>query len=529
MKEEVIKQGWRRQPGDKEKAIDAKQRQLEEAFRSKEMIREKDELIDHLQKKMTDAAIDIREKGLEIRHLANYTEEIKSKNKKELETQTHYKVANEKSLRRLTEREADVNKHLQEMITLMDTSLTTHGFKARDQRERTYAVNNIDKAKSTLYLLLKMIDEYEIIKQKCKALFEGRRLALLHVGASSADIEKNIEDVNIIDFIKTFTSTKEDNIYRLSRELTTMTDKYEAIEGRAEEAELLRELTHNLKEDIRAKEEVIEELSAENETLKNKAAEWKPKRSVSSPSPAPKKKTVMFPSPAPSNKSSQPKRKKTPFRQVRIKTPLMHRKSPVESGSDPETESLRSELPPTPIPQLKLPTGSTASTAQKAEADTAEQQKKMKLQFQIPTNHNTRFGAVLTQGMYLPPLMKPGQDLRVFGPSGPMAVAKTLNAAHTKLQKAAGHNAKGMGIGGTMISNGNNGYSQSNTSSLMGISNHRSSGQGNTLRVSSLAPSNKSTKRSTISTHFSYQSTYGSHQMPGASKTRGRRTTLWRS
>lgn len=520
----MIRQGWRKQPGDKEKAIDAKQKQLEEAFRSKELLREKEELIAQLQDKLTDAAIELREKGLEIKHLTNYIEEIRNKNQKELETQIHYNVANEKSLRRLTEREADVNKHLQEMIRLMAQSLKKYGCKHRDPRERAYAVNNIDKAKSTLYLLLKMIDDYDLIKTKFMHLLDERRSVLLLIGASTGDLEKDLEEVDLVKGVRDFTILKEDNIFKLNRELTSLTDKCDAIESKVEQSEFMREMMVNLREDVMAKEELIVQLTGENEKLKLKITEEKAGRKsvsfksprdkrgggVSFPSPVPKekrvsfpsspapkaKKSVSFPSPTPSFMSGQPaKRKSTPFKQVRIKTPLIH--SPSHTISDFDEDSNSSELPPTPVPQIKLPL---------EEKTNSGDQQKMKLQFNLPTNHNTRLGAVLAQGMYLPPLMKQGMDFRISGAPGPMAMAKTLNAAHTKVPKRNTKAQNALGIGGTAITASASGVTASLNSAF---GNPR---QGKVLRVSSLGPAANQTRKSTNSTHFSYQTPYGSYQ-----------------
>ena len=596
MKEEVIRQGWRREPNDKEKALDAKQRQLEESFRSKELLKEKDEQIEQLQSRLMDAAVDLRERSLEIKHLTNYIEDVRTKNQKELETQIQYNLANEKSLRRLTEREVDVDKHLKEMTSLMEASLTKYGYRHKDARERAYAVNNIDKAKSTLYLLLKMIDEYDLIKTRCMHLLDERKHVLMLIGGSTGDMEKDVEEVNLVNVIKDFAISKEDNIFKLNKELTDVTDKFGAMEKALGRSEANKEMLTNLREDIMAKEEVINQLEVENEELKTQLSNAKAsqkKISVKFPSPVPKKKSVSFPSPEPNQKKSvsfpspepnrkksvkfpspephqkksvsfpspapqqkksvsfpsptpshmsgqQIQRKRTPFKQVRIKTPIASLLQQSESESDYDDDSAPSELPPTPIPQLKLPTNSHPEHQIRSHApsnsfnDTTEFQKqKMKVQFNLPTNHSTRLGEVLAQGMYFPPLMKQGMDFRVSGPSGPMAVAKTLNAAHTKMPKKPSPNKQAsFGIGGTQIINGN--HHQQQTSALFGGGpSHRGNGQAKVLRVSSLAPSNKQNRKSTNSTQFAYQTAYGNFQpggngVPTNGRALGRRSNLWK-
>ena len=71
IKEEVVADKWSRSR-DAEKVLNAKQTQLEQSSRYKEILNDKEEKIQTLQQSLEEAIAETRNKTLEIKHLSNY-------------------------------------------------------------------------------------------------------------------------------------------------------------------------------------------------------------------------------------------------------------------------------------------------------------------------------------------------------------------------------------------------------------------------------------------------------------------------
>ena len=156
--------------------LDVKQRQLEDVIRSNEILKEKEDKISDLYRDLTSANDDLYQKGLEIKHLSNYIEDVKNKHKLEIDKQMQYNTANEKTLARLTERERDFDKALKEMNASMEDSLNKYDDSQpiKPTRKLSYGVDMnispLDHAKSMLKRVLALLANLYVFKEKYENL-----------------------------------------------------------------------------------------------------------------------------------------------------------------------------------------------------------------------------------------------------------------------------------------------------------------------------------------------------------------------
>ncbi|XP_013389177.1 centrosomal protein of 290 kDa isoform X2 [Lingula anatina] len=114
---------WKGQSREKQIALDAKQKQMEESWEHMEVMQKKDVLIHRLEDECQKAQEALQEKTAEYMKLLRNAEEAKEKHKLQLDTQMNFNSANDSTLRRLQERITEMETALNDMDAYMEEKL----------------------------------------------------------------------------------------------------------------------------------------------------------------------------------------------------------------------------------------------------------------------------------------------------------------------------------------------------------------------------------------------------------------------
>ena len=82
--ESHLKESWQKDTSDKEKAMLAKQKQLEDSWKFQEILEDKDKTIKQLEENLEKAIHDAASKGVHMKHLSDYLDGMKKKHQADL-------------------------------------------------------------------------------------------------------------------------------------------------------------------------------------------------------------------------------------------------------------------------------------------------------------------------------------------------------------------------------------------------------------------------------------------------------------
>ena len=264
-----MKQLWMRDSQDKAKAMDAKQKQMEESWVFAEQIKAKEEEIKEVKANIKLARRELEKKDDQILQYTKMVEQIKNSHQSEMETQMKYNVANDKSVQRVNEQLTETEQVVLEMKMLMkdyfDEEIDPDDHLQRrdsDARYKDRSITTADKAKDLLELLL----------DKVRALEEVEKQYLLQAEERNQLLEKMAarEDVGLTIAFVQHSQGHEDRVGELVRQKQRLADRIEELIGINEStANHLNENVSQLTVDLAAKEAQVKSLKDEMVRLRS--------------------------------------------------------------------------------------------------------------------------------------------------------------------------------------------------------------------------------------------------------------------
>lgn len=211
-----MRQSWRKDQKEKEKALDAKQKQLEQAFEFESVTRDRDEMLKNLQDEINSKDEKCTLIKGENRLIKQSMIDLEEKFKEDLAIQVKFNLANDSSLQRVTDKCKNAEKLLHELSSRIGKVLKTHNRQMeRDDLTLTpfkYLIEDMDIMMELVTHLIKTENQYEI-------LLEERDWILVHLGFTPD------ESSSLLNAYKHFAVQNEDNITSLRSEIV----KYDGL------------------------------------------------------------------------------------------------------------------------------------------------------------------------------------------------------------------------------------------------------------------------------------------------------------
>ncbi|XP_045199935.2 uncharacterized protein LOC123554094 [Mercenaria mercenaria] len=214
VKESILKGLWSKEAiaKEKDKAIDAKQRQLEDAFGYEDKEKRKNEEISELEKKLTQSRNEIKELKSQLGYVSSKLKETEDKFRSDFGVQIKYNNANENALRKLQEKKEQCEKVLQHIDTKIKEIL--HIPQRNSERDQmalmefkfSFVEEDFKKLTEKYSLLL------EIEKQYDKLLHE-RNYILAHLGHSKE------QDKSLLNAYRDFAVKTDEDMMTMKEQL----------------------------------------------------------------------------------------------------------------------------------------------------------------------------------------------------------------------------------------------------------------------------------------------------------------------
>lgn len=213
MNEEYMKQLWRKNAKEKEKALDAKQSQLQQAFEFAEEAKQKKEQLSDLEKQLLLATEECTSLRTQVKCLNKQLQEIEDKYKGNFEIQMRYSNASEASLQRTAEKLIQTEKILQE-VRLKLGNVINNVPRTSDLDEMKETENEFSFVPLDLEILLDSYRELKNIQKRYDDLLEERDYILSHLGYNSSE-----QPPSLINAYKQFAVKNEENILTLRHQV----------------------------------------------------------------------------------------------------------------------------------------------------------------------------------------------------------------------------------------------------------------------------------------------------------------------
>ncbi|KAL5004584.1 hypothetical protein ScPMuIL_018040 [Solemya velum] len=227
--EEYMKQIWRKNAKEKEKALDAKQSQLQQAIEFAEEAKEKKEQLSDLEKQLLLANEECNCLRSQVNTMNQKLQEMEDKHKGSIEIQMRYSNASESTLQRTTEK---LNK-TEEILHGVRVKLRNYANsepRTSDLDEMKEVENEFSFVPRDLDILLDNYRELKIIEKNYEELLEERDYILSHLGFKSS--EQN--PPSLINAYKQFAVKNEENILTLRHQVEQYGQMLEEEKARSE-------------------------------------------------------------------------------------------------------------------------------------------------------------------------------------------------------------------------------------------------------------------------------------------------------
>ncbi|GFO06493.1 Cap-gly domain-containing linker protein 1-like isoform x3 [Plakobranchus ocellatus] len=261
---QVLKLLWRRDDREKDKALEARQQQIEQAYQYEAQFKEKAVVIEKLESEISASVEDREELKAKLAALSAAHRDMEQKHKESLAVQMRYNQANDNAVRRAEQRLAAQESCLRTIKTKLDDcvkvdSRRTLGKVTFEDVKEDNSTKDIDKAKDEFVYLLEDVDLFIRkfkklleIRQEYEKLLEERDYILVHFGFKN-EIDSNIkangkkqgglsnshDEPSLVEAYKSFAVRNEENINQMKREI----EKYGGLleENKAKMEDMIRE------------------------------------------------------------------------------------------------------------------------------------------------------------------------------------------------------------------------------------------------------------------------------------------------
>lgn len=212
-----MRQTWKRDTKDKEKAIEAKQKQLEENWRFSELLKDKDDMVLQMRESLEMAVRDAEDKGIELKNVSSCMKDMKDKHDRVMNGQLKFNNANDNSLRRLHERQMEMEESLEGMNGQMSAYIagsdTNRSQSANSNKSEDTILTVLDRTKHSLQKLLKKMDELLKIQRMFNDLNDEKYYILSYLG-----FEDNM-DKQLKEAFQEYIVKNDDLVERLKKEI----------------------------------------------------------------------------------------------------------------------------------------------------------------------------------------------------------------------------------------------------------------------------------------------------------------------
>ncbi|GFR82110.1 CAP-Gly domain-containing linker protein 1-like isoform X3 [Elysia marginata] len=332
---QVLKLLWRRDSKEKDKALEARQHQIEQAYQYEAQFQEKADVILKLETEISASVEDREELKAKLSALSAAHRDMEQKHKESLAVQMRYNQANDNAVRRAEQRLAAQENCLRTIKAKLDDCVKVDsrrnlGKVTFEDVKNDQDVNDIDRAKDEFVYLLEDVDLFIRkfknlleVRQDYEKLLEERDYILIHFGFKN-DVDSNLktngkkqtgllnsqDEPSLVEAYKSFALRNEENINQMKKEIEMYGGLLEENKARLEDLarekdskdrkmalgastwqsaimNVMRKQLQDLKADSRKKETVLQMRDEETAKLKAKISEleaqlqWKQKDSLS--------------------------------------------------------------------------------------------------------------------------------------------------------------------------------------------------------------------------------------------------------
>ncbi|XP_005107451.1 myosin-9 [Aplysia californica] len=310
---QVLKLLWKRDTREKDKALEAKQLQIEQAYEYEEQFKVKADTIAKLEQEVHAALDDKTELKAKLAALSAAHREMEKKHKETLAIQMKYNLANDNAVQRANERIAMLESVLRAVKTKLDNALKLYKEKNEqvsgsdvedDKKEMQKAQGEYFFMSEDVDLFVRKFKSLTEVKKLYDKLLEERDYILIHFGwditqnnkkAAGVKFDQN-QEPSLIDAYKSFAVRNEENIQQMRSEIekyggmlqenkTKLDDITKEKEDRSKKFALgtstwqsaimnvMRKQLQDVKTDMRKKESLMSMQEEEMNKLKNKISE----------------------------------------------------------------------------------------------------------------------------------------------------------------------------------------------------------------------------------------------------------------
>ena len=258
--------------------MEARQKQLEENFRFTEVLREKDEVINELGETIDRAVTDAEKKGVSLAHVRNYMKDLQESHKQEISKQMKFNAANDSSLARQQQKQAEMEAAFRQMVhdikhTLEDypASSSLRASSSENMRARLGTID--EQARYWLDKLLALFTPLLEIEKRYKDLKDASDYGTSLLGSDP-------RSVPITEAVQQYMVDSDERRLKLTTEVETLRKQVSEMKEEAVHRieEINAELEHKEVEMHRMKAEVVEkdkeawEIRMEMEKLRKRCA-----------------------------------------------------------------------------------------------------------------------------------------------------------------------------------------------------------------------------------------------------------------
>ncbi|KAK3603760.1 hypothetical protein CHS0354_023377 [Potamilus streckersoni] len=238
VREKLLKNIWNKDTHEREKALEAQQKQLEQEFEFDDKIKEKTDEIAKLESALKSVRVECEELKIQVRNLNRDFQEQEANNKSKLNIQAKYSAANENVIQRVTDK-MNILEQILKDLKIKLYSVYEANKNVSHKEELVLMENPFAFLVRDFENFLKEHKQLETIQKQYEQLLEERNYILAHLGFQESD-----DKPSLLTAYKEFAVRNDESMMALKQQVQIYNEK---LEGQKEALESLNKENNDTK------------------------------------------------------------------------------------------------------------------------------------------------------------------------------------------------------------------------------------------------------------------------------------------